>query len=247
MEKPFKIYFEEELIMSIGNRIFLKKPEAPQELLDAFSTIPAANISDTMGRLVGMHPRIKLQSAPKNPINVGRALTIKTRSGDNLMLHKALNMAKPGDVIILSNDGGESYRSLIGEIMFTYLASRGAAGIIIDGPIRDIDAVRKMEMPIYATGTNPAGPYKEGPGEINVPISCGGISINPGDIIVMDEDGVIVIPLQEAETVLKNARAFQEKDEAKLLAAQEGRAKREWVDALIEKKEVEILDKAWNE
>ena len=134
--------------MSIGNRIFLKKPEAPQELLDAFSTIPAANISDTMGRLVGMHPRIKLQSAPKNPINVGRALTIKTRSGDNLMLHKALNMAKPGDVIILSNDGGESYRSLIGEIMFTYLASRGAAGIIIDGPIRDIDAVRKMEMPI---------------------------------------------------------------------------------------------------
>ena len=233
--------------MSIGNRIFLKKPEAPQELLDAFSTIPAANISDTMGRLVGMHPRIKLQSAPKNPINVGRALTIKTRSGDNLMLHEALNMAKPGDVIILSNDGGESYRSLIGEIMFTYLASRGAAGIIIDGPIRDIDAVRKMEMPIYATGTNPAGPYKEGPGEINVPISCGGISINPGDIIVMDEDGVIVIPLQEAETVLKNARAFQEKDEAKLLAAQEGRAKREWVDALIEKKEVEILDKAWNE
>lgn len=233
--------------MSIGNRIFLKKPEAPQELLDAFSTIPAANISDTMGRLVGMHPRIKLQSAPKNPINVGRALTIKTRSGDNLMLHKALNMAKPGDVIILSNDGGESYRSLIGEIMFTYLASRGAAGIIIDGPIRDIDAVRKMEMPIYATGTNPAGPYKEGPGEINVPISCGGISINPGDIIVMDEDGVIVIPLQETETVLKNARAFQEKDEAKLLAAQEGRAKREWVDALIEKKEVEILDKAWNE
>lgn len=233
--------------MSIGNRIFLKKPEAPQELLDAFSTIPAANISDTMGRLVGMHPRIKLQSAPKNPINVGRALTIKTRSGDNLMLHKALNMVKPGDVIILSNDGGESYRSLIGEIMFTYLASRGAAGIIIDGPIRDIDAVRKMEMPIYATGTNPAGPYKEGPGEINVPISCGGISINPGDIIVMDEDGVIVIPLQEAETVLKNARAFQEKDEAKLLAAQEGRAKREWVDALIEKKEVEILDKAWNE
>ena len=200
-----------------------------------------------MGRLVGMHPRIKLQSAPKNPINVGRALTIKTRSGDNLMLHKALNMAKPGDVLIVSNDGGESYRSLIGEIMFTYLASTGAAGIIIDGPIRDIDAVRKMEMPIYATGTNPAGPYKEGPGEINVPISCGGISVNPGDIIVMDEDGVIVIPLQEAETVLKNARAFQEKDEAKLLAAQEGRAKREWVDALIEKKEVEIIDKAYNE
>jgi RraA family protein len=228
--------------MTIGNRIFLKKPEAPQELLDAFGSIPAANISDTMGRLVGMHPRIQLQSAPKRPITAGRALTIKTRSGDNLMLHQALNMAKPGDVLIVSNDGGEMYRSLIGEIMFTYLASTGAAGIIIDGPIRDIDAVRQMEMPIYATGTNPAGPYKEGPGEINVPISCGGISINPGDIIVMDQDGVIVIPLQEAETVLKNARAFQEKDESKLKLTQEGKSNRDWVNKLIEEKKVEIID-----
>lgn len=228
--------------MSIGNRVFLKKPEAPQELLDAFSEIPAANISDTMGRLVGMHPRIKLQSNPDKPITAGRAMTIKTRSGDNLMLHQALNMAKPGDVLIVSNDGGENYRSLIGEIMFTYLAGTGAAGIIIDGPIRDIDAVREMKMPIYATGTNPAGPYKEGPGEINVPISCGGISVNPGDIIVMDQDGVIVIPLKEAETVLKNARAFKEKDEAKLKLTQEGRSNRDWVKDLVAKKQVEIID-----
>lgn len=228
--------------MSIGNRVFLKKPEASQKLLDAFCTIPCANISDTMGRLVGMHPRIKLQSAPRNPINVGRALTIKTRSGDNLMLHQALNMAKPGDVLVVSNDGGENYRSLIGEIMFTYLAGTGAAGIIIDGPIRDIDTVRQMEMPIYATGTNPAGPYKEGPGEINVPISCGGISVNPGDIIVMDQDGVIVIPLQEAEIVLKNALAFQKKDEAKLALTKEGKSDRSWVAKLIEKKQVEFID-----
>ena len=228
--------------MSIGNRIFLKKPEAPQELLDAFSTIPAANISDTMGRLVGMHPRIKLQSAPKNPINVGRALTIKTRSGDNLMLHKALNMAKPGDVIVLSNDGGESYRSLIGEIMFTYLASTGAAGIVIDGPIRDIDAVRKMEMPIYATGTNPAGPYKEGPGEINVPISCGGISVNPGDIILADPDGIIVIPRKDAAVVLEDAKKFQAADEAKLEAAKNGTAKRGWVEKTLAEKGYEIVD-----
>lgn len=232
--------------MSIGNRIFLKKPEAPQELLDAFSTIPAANISDTMGRLVGMHPRIKLQSAPKNPINVGRALTIKTRSGDNLMLHKALNMAKPGDVIILSNDGGESYRSLIGEIMFTYLASRGAAGIIIDGPIRDIDAVRKMEMPIYATGTNPAGPYKEGPGEINVPISCGGISVNPGDIILADPDGIICIPRKDAAVILEDAKKFQAADEAKLEAAKNGTANRAWVEKSLADKGFEIIDDVYH-
>ena len=228
--------------MSIGNRVFLQKPEVAQELLDAFKTIPAANISDTMGRLVGMHPRIKLQSSPKDPINVGRALTIKTRSGDNLMLHKALNMAKPGDVLIVSNVGGAEYRSLIGEIMFTYGGSKNIGGIIIDGPIRDIDAVRKMTYPIYATGTNPGGPYKEGPGEINVPISCGGISINPGDIIVMDEDGVIVIPWQEGETVLEAAKAFQAQDEAKLVAAQTGNSKREWVDKRLADKGVEIID-----
>ena len=164
------------------------------------------------------------------------------------MLHKALNMAKPGDVIILSNDGGGKLpvpdrgdHVHVSGISWCRLASSSM------GPSGTSTLSGKMEMPIYATGTNPAGPYKEGPGEINVPISSGGISINPGDIIVMDEDGVIVIPLQEAETVLKNARAFQEKDEAKLLAAQEGRAKREWVDELIEKKGVEILDKAWNE
>lgn len=79
------------------------------------------------------------------------------------MLHQALNMAKPGDVLVVSNDGGEDYRSLIGEIMFTYLEGTGAAGIIIDGPIRDIDAVRQMKMPIYATGTNPAVPTKKAP------------------------------------------------------------------------------------
>ena len=126
--------------------------------------------------------------------------------------------------------------------MFTYGGSKNIGGIIIDGPIRDIDAVRKMTYPIYATGTNPGGPYKEGPGEINVPISCGGISINPGDIIVMDQDGVIVIPWQEGETVLEAAKAFQAQDEAKLVAAQTGNSKREWVDKRLADKGVEVID-----
>ena len=114
-----------------------------------------------MGRLVGMHPRIKLQSNPPDPVNVGRALTIKTRSGDNLMLHKALNMAKAGDVLIVSNDGGEEYRALIGEIMFTYGGSKNIGGIIIDGPIRDTDAVRKMTYPSTLQAPTPTVP-KEG-------------------------------------------------------------------------------------
>lgn len=228
--------------MPVGNRVFLKKPEASQELLDAFSKIPCANIADTMGRSCGMHPRIKLYSSPKHPVVVGRALTVKSRSGDNLFIHKALNIAREGDVIVASNDGGDEYRSLMGEIMFTFAMYKKLAGIVLDGPIRDADAAKDMPLPIYGTGTNPAGPYKEGPGEVNTPISCGGISINPGDIIVMDGDGVIVIPLQDAEDILAKAQALQANDEAKVIAASNGTSKREWVEKTLEAKSVEIID-----
>ena len=228
--------------MSIGNRVFLQKPEAAQELLDAFAQIPCANIADAINRSCALNPRIKLMSSPKQSITAGRALTVKTRSGDNLMLHKALNMAKEGDAILLSNDGGEFSRSLIGEIMFTIGLNKKIASIIIDGPIRDIDAVKDFPYHIYATGTTPGGPYKEGPGEVNVPISCGGISVNPGDIVVMDADGIIVIPLQDAEVTLKAAQAFQAQDVSKLVAAQEGRSKRDWVEKTLEAKNCEIID-----
>ena len=228
--------------MTVGNRVYLRKPEIAQEILDEFAKIPCANIADTMGRSCALHPRIHLLSSPKQPITVGRALTVKTRAGDNLLIHKALNIAKEGDVILVSNDGGDSYRSLMGEIMFTFAGYKKLTGLVLDGPIRDIDAASKMLYPIYATGTNPGGPYKEGPGEVNVPISCGGISIEPGDVIVMDADGVIVIPFKDASAVLKAAQDFQSKDAAKVVAAATGKAKREWVDKKLAEKEIEVID-----
>jgi regulator of RNase E activity RraA len=228
--------------MSVGNRVYLKKPVAEEEVIAGFSRIPTANIADCMGRSCALDPRIRLLSSPQNPITVGVALTVKSRSGDNLMIHKALDMAQQGDVIIVSNEGGVLNRSLIGEIMFTYAGYKKITGIVLDGPIRDIDAASVIKYPIYATGTTPGGPYKEGPGEINVPISCGGISVNPGDIIVMDADGVIVIPLADATDVLKSARVFQEQDVAKVLAAANGTAKREWVDKKLAETEIEIID-----
>lgn len=231
--------------MTVGNRVFLKKPEVEQNVLDAFEKIPCANIADTMGRSCALNPRIKLMSNPKQKITVGRALTVKSRAGDNLMIHKALNIAKKGDVLIASNDGGDSYRSLMGEIMFTFARYKKLTGLILDGPIRDIDAAQNMPYPIYATGTNPGGPYKEGPGEINVPISCGGISINPGDIIVMDSDGIIVIPFNDAQEVLRAAQEFQKNDAAKVVAAATGKAKREWVEKKLVEKGIEVLDEMY--
>lgn len=228
--------------MAIGNRVYLRKPEVKQEILEGFAGIPVANIADTMGRLCTMHPRIKLMSKPIEDSKVGRALTVKSRAGDNLMLHKALNIAKEGDVLIVSNDSGESYRALIGEIMFTLAAYKKLGGIIIDGPIRDIESVKKMDLPIYATGTNPGGPYKDGAGEVNTPISCGGISINPGDVIVMDSDGIVVVPLQDAEEVVSGIKEFHAMDAAKLEAAGNGTAKREWVEKKLEAINTEIID-----
>lgn len=99
-----------------------------------------------------------------------------------------------------------------------------------------------MALPIFATGATPGGLYKEGPGEINVPVSCGGISVNPGDIVVMDDDGVIIIPLKDAREVLEAAKKLQSADEAKVIAAGNGTAKRDWVAIAIASKNIEIID-----
>ena len=120
--------------------------------------------------------------------------------------------------------------------------TKKVAGIILDGPIRDIDEIGKWDFPVYCTGTTPGGPYKEGPGEINVPISCGGISVNPGDIILADPDGIICIPRKDAASILVEARKFQEADEKKLIAARNGTANRAWVEKSLNEKGFEIID-----
>ena len=228
--------------MTVGGRIYLKKDNSGLELVKAFAKIPTANIADTMGRSCAMHPRIKLFSSPHGTVWAGIALTVKSRGGDNLLIHAALDMAREGDVIVVSNEGGVDNRSLMGEIMFTYAAYTKLNGLVIDGPISGEKSAKEITLPIYATGSTPGGPYKEGPGEINVPISCGGISVNPGDIVVMDDDGVIIIPLKDASAVLAAAQKLQETDEAKVVAAGNGTAKREWVAKAIETKKIEIID-----
>ena len=132
----------------------------------------------------------------------GPALTVKTRPGDNLMLHKALDLAEPGDVIVV-DAGGDLTNAIIGEIMSGYAASRGLGGIVINGAIRDAGALRRASFPVYAAGVTHRGPYKDGPGEINVPIAIDGMVIEPGDLIVGDEDGVLVRPLRRGADHLR--------------------------------------------
>ena len=228
--------------MSVGNRVFLKRNLPDSSIVEAFKQLPAANVADTMGRSCALSSEIRLISIPDLPIMAGAALTVKARPGDNLMLHKALDMAGEGDVIVVSNDGDRTH-SLMGEIMAVYAQhTRKIAGIVLDGPIRDIEELSRMHMFLYATGSTPGGPYKEGPGEVNVPVSIGNIAVMPGDIILGDRDGVIVIPRKDAAVILEEAKKYAALDAGKVEAAKNGTSKRQWVEDTLVKKQVEMID-----
>ncbi len=228
--------------MAVGKRIYLKRNMPDHDVMMQFKNIPASNTADCMGRSCAMNPRIHLVSSPKDQMMVGPAFTVKCRAGDNLALHAALNLCNEGDVLVVSNEE-DNTRALMGEVMMAYLyLQKKVAGIVLDGPIRDIDEIGKWDFPVYATGTTPGGPYKEGPGEVNVPIACGGISVEPGDIILADPDGVIVIPRNDAATILEDAKKFQAADEGKLEKTRQGTINRSWVDKALEDKGFEFID-----
>ncbi|MEG3129632.1 RraA family protein [Pantoea cypripedii] len=227
--------------MTAGNRIYLRRPNDAEPLLEAFRTLPAAVVADCMSRLPALAAEINLKTAPKQPIMCGLAVTVKARSGDNLMLHKAMDIAGRNDVIILSNEGDRS-QSLMGEVMATYARQRGMEGIVLDGPVRDIEGLSRMDFPIYAAGVTPGGPFKDGPGEINVPIACGKIHVAPGDIILGDADGVIVVPRQDAARILEDALAYLQVDERNFELAKTGSLERGWLDETLRNKQVEIID-----
>jgi len=184
-----------------------------KELMEGFRGIPTSNINDEMNRMFNMQAAI----SPLNPVNsmVGCAFTVKVPIGDNLMIHKALDMIQPGDILVVDGAGAED-RSLAGEIMMTFAEMKGVAGVVVDGALRDCDALRKMKMPIYCRSVTPQGPYKNGPGEIGYPISCGGQVVFPGDIIVGDADGIVVIRPEDAPEVLDLARRKLAGETAKL-------------------------------
>ena len=198
--------------MSIGNRIITKIDRPDRSLVEKFNGIPSSNIGDMMNRLYCMRQNITRIGQHKTWL-VGTAFTVRVPDGDNAFIHRALDLAESGDVIVIDGNGCTS-RSLMGEIMFTYAKNRGIAGIVVDGAIRDSDALDELDIPVYAIAVTPQGPYKNGPGEINVPISCGGQVVFPGDILVGDADGICVIRKEDAEEIhAKVAKKFAHEQE----------------------------------
>lgn len=218
---------------SFGLRIFASPSRPTTELLEHLAALPTPNISDNMQRHYGAAAGIRPYH--RGGKLVGPAFTVKTRPGDNLLVHKAIDMASPGDVIVV-DAGGELAQAIIGEIMSTHAAKRGIAGFVIDGAIRDAEAIANSNWPVFARGVTHRGPYKDGPGEINVTVSIGGMPVNPGDIIVGDADGVLAVPQNVALEVIAAARAQNEKEEATLAAIASGNIDRAWVDEMLRKK-----------
>ena len=228
---------ESDIMLNVGLRIYTKISRPPRELIEGFAGLPVSNIADMMNRMFCLDATIRpINSAPL----LGPAFTVKARAGDNLLLHKALDLALPGDILMVDAQGDLS-NSLLGELMALWAKKRGIGGIVIDGAIRDAGSLKKMDIPIYAAGITPAGPYKEGPGEINSPISCGGVVIHPGDIIVGDEDGVVVIKTEDAPELLKKAKAKHLAEQKTMEEIRDMKWDRTWIDKTLQDRGCEYV------
>ena len=214
--------------MAIGCKINLNYERPDWALVEALKEFPVANIDDCTDRTAAIHSSIR----PLNQTRLaGIAFTVRVPEGDNLLLHKALDLVQPGDVVMIDAGGGET-RAIFGEIMAKYCRIRGVAGIVVDGCVRDTDYLESLtDMAIYAIGSTPNGPYKNGPGEINVPVVIGGQVVHPGDIVVGDADGVIIISPADAEALAAASRATTKKEE-KIMAGILEKCEyiRPWVD-----------------
>lgn len=214
--------------MPIGFRILPSPKRADPKLLERLRALPVSNVSDNLQRGFGTN----LEPMHRSGRMAGTAFTVRTRPGDNLMVHKAIEMAEPGDVIVV-DAGGALENAIIGELMAGWAEKRGVAGFVIDGAIRDSEALAEGDFPVYAAGVTHRGPWKDGPGEINVTVAVGGMVVNPGDLVAGDHDGVVAIPQADAEQVIAAAEAQHRKEAAAMQAIKAGTWDRRWVDEAL--------------
>ncbi|WP_459743959.1 RraA family protein [Pseudomonas sp. 3A(2025)] len=212
-----------------GSRIFPSPALAPAHLIEAFASVVTPHISDNLGRHIGARGLTRYNRSGKL---VGTALTVKTRPGDNLYIYKALTLLEPGHVLVIDAQG-DTNNAVIGELIKLYAEQRGCVGFIVDGAIRDVESFENS--PCYARSVVHCGPYKTGPGEINVPVSIGGMIVNPGDIVVGDEDGFVAFAQDIAEQVLAKAREHEAHEEQVKAEIATGAIDQSWLEKVLEK------------
>jgi len=222
-----------------GFRVKMNFGRLPADLTRQFKSFATPDISDLLNRLYAVSPAIKLLTAANHQL-VGPALTVKVFPGDNLMVHKSLDVLEPGDVVVI-DAGGSEHNAVLGDLISTKAKHRGAQGFVVDGFIRDLPNIAEIDLPVFARGTTPIGPLHRGPGEINFPACCGGVVVNAGDVVVGDAMGVVVVPREIAAELLERLREHEAAQAAYLDGVKRGVFSNEWVDTILTNLECPIV------
>jgi len=219
----------------VGFRVQAKWPRPDASLLAAFGNASSAQVADSMMRMGAMDGGIRpVWDAPRV---IGSAVTVWCHSADNLMIHKSLTLAVPGDILVV-NTQGNLVNSGFGELIATSAVKIGVKAVIIDGTVRDADALQALKLPVYSRGLSPSGCNKDGAGEVGTVIACGGVAVRSGDIIIADRDGVTVIPFADAAEVAKSGVAQVEKEEKRLAEIAKGVLVRPEIDEQLRRLKV---------
>ena len=202
------------------------------EIVKKAAEFQPAILSDVNGRRGAMHGRI--QPLDRRMKLAGPALTVDVRPGDNLMIHAALSLAKPGDVLVIDGKGDQT-SALMGAIMMNAARQRGLAGVVIDGAVRDALELEELGFPVFSVGTNPNGPTKEVAGRIGHPVSCGGVTVHPGDFIVADADGVMCVEREKIESLLGEAAEKVASEARRIEGIRQGKVGAPWLTQALVK------------
>jgi regulator of RNase E activity RraA len=200
------------------------------DLIRQASAFQPAILADVAGRRGALHGRI--QALRHRMKLAGSALTVEVRPGDNLMIHAAIALAKPGDVLVIDGKGDQS-AALMGTIMMNACRQVGIAGVVIDGAVRDSVEIDEMGFPVFSVGTNPNGPTKLASGRIGHPVSVGGVAVRPGDLVIGDADGVVVVEREKVETLLQAAAKKVEDEAARIEAIKNGNTAAKWLNSAL--------------
>lgn len=224
----------------IGFRIKRDFARSHEDFRSLFSQFSIADISDHLNRLYAVDASIRCLSGQDLRL-AGPACTVKVYPGDNLMVHKALDIARPGDVVVVDAHGSME-NAVLGDTISMKALHRRIAGFVVDGYVRDLMAIRELGFPVYARGDMPIGPLHRGPGEINYPVCCGGVVVSPGDIIVGDLNGIVVIP--QASILELHQRLLDHKDRMSqyLAKVRQGSFSNAWADDILNKSSCPIQD-----
>jgi regulator of RNase E activity RraA len=213
----------------LGFRVLNAPPALDLRIVQKFRDFPSSTVADAMGRFGFMDPHIRQRTGKSM---CGLAVTVQCRPADNLMVHKALQVAQPGDVVVVRT-GGNTTNAVFGELMAHAALASKLGGIVVDGAIRDVERIAEIHFPAFSRSVSPGACDKDGPGEINVPISCGGVVVSPGDIVIGDSDGVVVVPRDDARVVLEMVAQILEREEKRVNEIRAGHVVRGDVDELL--------------